>query len=324
MKPLALDLTRLLPGPLAGKILLELGFRVLRILPPQGDPLARLHPEAHAWLNAGKESETVDLKLEAGKARLKALVREAAVLLETNRPGVMERLGLGPKVLRKINPRLVYVRLAGFRDPARHAAPGHDLTYLAAAGLLPRVGEAWLLCEANTELLCEANTERPVQLADVTGAMWAALATLEGLRRGGGVCEVYLTEAAQVFAYPPLPFLDGSVLCYAIYPARDGQVALAALVASRSEHRAASRSEHREAHLWTRFCQAAGKEAWAGAAYTPAREENPLYRQACAFFREKSAREWEAWAAEHGLPLAAVRPYTPRGFGLPWAFAEEA
>ncbi|MER3455989.1 MAG: CoA transferase [candidate division GAL15 bacterium] len=292
MKPLALDLTRLLPGPLAGKILLELGFRVLRILPPQGDPLARLHPEAHAWLNAGKESETVDLKLEAGKARLKALVREAAVLLETNRPGVMERLGLGPKVLRKINPRLVYVRLAGFRDPARHAAPGHDLTYLAAAGLLPRVGEAW----------------RPVQLADVTGAMWAALATLEGLRRGGGVCEVYLTEAAQVFAYPPLPFLDGSVLCYAIYPARDGQVALAAL----------------EAHLWARFCQAAGKEAWAGAAYTPAREENPLYRQACAFFREKSAREWEAWAAEHGLPLAAVRPYTPRGFGLPWAFAEEA
>jgi len=237
MKPLALDLTRLLPGPLAGKILLELGFRVLsvfaprsnRILPPQGDPLARLHPEAHAWLNAGKESETVDLKLEAGKARLEALVKEAAVLLETNRPGVMERLGLGPKALRKINPRLVYVRLAGFRDPARHAAPGHDLTYLAAAGLLPRVGEAWLLCEANTELLCEANTEllceantellceanteRPVQLADVTGAMWAALATLEGLRRGGGFCEVYLAEAAQVFAYPPLPFLDGSVLC---------------------------------------------------------------------------------------------------------------
>ncbi|MER3537440.1 MAG: hypothetical protein C4301_08135, partial [Thermus sp.] len=116
--------------------------------------------------------------------------------------------------------------------------------------------------------------------------------------------------------------------------------ALAALVASRSEHRAASRSEHRaasrsehrEAHLWTRFCQAAGKEAWAGAAYTPARvalrskhrEENPLYRKACAFFREKSALEWEAWAAEHGLPLAAVRPYTPRGFGLPWAFAEGA
>ncbi len=292
MRPLALDLTRLLPGPLAGKILLELGFRVLRILPPQGDPLARLHPEAHAWLNAGKESETVDLKLEAGKARLEALIKEAAILLETNRPGVMERLGVGPGVLRKINPRLVYVRLAGFRDPARHAAPGHDLTYLAAAGLLPRVDGAW----------------KPVQLADVTGAMWAALAALEGLRRGGGFFEVYLAEAARVFAYPPLPFLDGSVLCYAIYPARDGQVALAAL----------------EAHLWTRFCQAAGKEAWAGAAYTPAREENPLYRQACAFFREKSALEWEAWAAEHGLPLAAVRPYTPRGFGLPWAFAEGA
>ena len=265
-----LDLTRLLPGPLAGKLLLEMGFPVLKVEPPGGDPLKALAPEAYRFLNEGKEVLVLDLKAEEGQKRLLEWVREAAILLESNRPGVMERLGLGPEVLLAANPRLVYLRLRGYPDTPD---PGHDLTYLAEAGLLGRF--PW----------------RAFQFADLAGAYALALAALKGLLLGGGVYEVALSEAVKSIAYPPIPFLDGSVLCYGVYRAREGEVALAAL----------------EPHLWARFCQKAGLPELVEAAFSPASPENPLYRTLCAFFAQRPARAWEAWAREEGLPLRAVR-----------------
>lgn len=99
-----LDLTRLLPGPLAGKLLGDLGFPVVKVEPPQGDPLRDWAPEAYRFLNGEKEVLTLDLKRGKDRERLLVLVREAAVLLESNRPGVMERMGLGPEVLLGVNP----------------------------------------------------------------------------------------------------------------------------------------------------------------------------------------------------------------------------
>ena len=265
-----LDLTRLLPGPLAGKLLADLGFPVLKVEPPGGDPLLALAPEAYRFLNGAKEVLTLDLKEAQGRGRLLALVQEAAILLESNRPGVMERLGLGPEVLLRANPRLVYARLRGY--PHR-ADPGHDLTYLAEAGLLSRF--PW----------------RAFQFADLAGAYALALTAMKGLWLGGGVFEVALSEAVRQVAYPPLPFLDGSVLCYGVYPAREGEVALAAL----------------EPHLWARFCQRASLPHLEGAAFTPARPENPAYRALLELWAQRTAREWEAWAEAEGVPLRAVR-----------------
>lgn len=284
--PLVLDFTRHLPGPLAARILADLGFPVRRLLPPQGDLVETVAPEVYAWLNGPKQVETLDLKSPAGTQRLLGLVREAGVLLESNRPGVMERLGVGPEVLRAANPRLVYVRIAGHRDSAFRETPGHDLSYLAAAGLLGRFQPAW----------------KTVQLADGAGAFWAALAALEGLRQGGGFYEVYLEEAARAFAYSPLPFLDGSRLCYAVYPARDGEVALAAL----------------EPHLWERFCRAVGREDWLNAGFTPAAAPNPVYQELRSLFASRNALDWDAWAQEKLVPLRAVRPYAPPGSLVPW------
>lgn len=289
MTPLVLDLTRLLPGPLAARILADLGFRVLRLLPPpklRGDLTETVAPEAYAWLNAAKASEIVDLKSPAGTQRLLTLARAASVLLETNLPGVMERLGVGPDVLRAANPRLAYVRLAGSRDPLYREAPGHDLGYLAAAGLLGCFAPAW----------------KHFQFADTAGAFWGALAALDGLRQGGGFYEVYLEEAARAVAYPPLPFLDGSRVCYTLYACRDGEVALTAL----------------EPHLWERFCRAAERADWLAAAFTAAGEESGVYRELCALFATRTALEWEAWAREKTVPLRAVRPYTPPQSLLPW------
>ncbi|GAA5334813.1 MULTISPECIES: CoA transferase [Thermus] len=265
-----LDLTRLLPGPLAGKLLLDLGFPVVKVEPPGGDPLRALAPEAYRFLNGGKEVRVLDLKAAEGREALLALAAEAAILLESNRPGAMERLGLGPEVLLKRNPRLVYARLRGYPEGED---PGHDLTYLAEAGLLGRF--PW----------------RAFQFADLAGAYALALAALKGLLLGGGVYEVALSEAVRAVAYPPIPFLDGSVLCYGVYPAQGGEVALAAL----------------EPHLWARFCEKAGLPELLGMAFSPATPENPAYRKLLDFFREKSPEAWEAWARAEGLPLRAVR-----------------
>ena len=138
-------------------------------------------------MNEGKEVLVLDLKAEEGRARLLGLVAEAAVFLESNRPGAMERLGLGPETLLAENPRLVYVRLRGYRDAPD---PGHDLTYLAEAGLLGRF--PW----------------RAFQFADLAGAYALALRE-EGLEVEGGfvvalrdgveVAEVPLEGAAEAF-----------------------------------------------------------------------------------------------------------------------------
>src|SRR5580765_2870261 len=98
MKPLAgisvVDLTRYLPGPFASRELMRLGVSVTRLLPPGGDPLRELAPAWHDALNAGKEGVEIDLKAEPERGR--ELCAAADVLLESFRPGVVERLGIGP------------------------------------------------------------------------------------------------------------------------------------------------------------------------------------------------------------------------------------
>ena len=286
MPPLVLDLSRLVPGPLAVQMLQRMGFRAMRISAPGGDMLQQVAPDIYQALQAGKESRTLDLKTSEGRQQLLQLVWEAEVLIESNLPETMERLGVGPEALRGVQPKLVYVRMAGFREEAWKQAPGHDLTYLAAAGLLGRLEPVW----------------RHIQLADLCGAFWTAMAALDGLRRGGGFYEVYLGEAAQTVALPSPPFLDGGACCYGIYAAGDGQVALAAL----------------EPHLWQRFCSAAARDNWALAAMSPAKGENPVYAEICKFFAGRSVQEWEQWAGENRIPLRAVKTEPQSLSGAPW------
>lgn len=277
---------RLLPGPLAGRMLADLGFDVLRLLPPAGDMTQALSPQLYDWLSSGKQTETLDLKTPDGVAYLKSLVSDAAVLLETNRPGVMERLGVGPDALRTINPKLTYVRIASYRDEVFHDAPGHDLTYLAAGGFLPRFGDGW----------------KHLQIADGAGAYWAVIAALDGLRKGGGFYEVYLSEAAGGLGYPTPVKLDGSIVCYGIYPTLDGQLALGLL----------------EPHLWQRFCTAVGREDWRASAFSPAIESNPVYVEIKKLLSERTAAEWEQTALTHGFPARKVQPYTAPASTVPW------
>lgn len=144
-----LDLTRVLPGPFASMMLADLGADVIKVEHPKGGDLERLGSpraasgEAYRFgmLNRNKRSIAIDLKSAEGKELIHDLSKTVDVVMEGFRPGVVTELGIGPDVLRAVNPRLVYVSISGYGQDGPYAdLPGHDLNYLALAGLLRYFG----------------------------------------------------------------------------------------------------------------------------------------------------------------------------------------
>jgi crotonobetainyl-CoA:carnitine CoA-transferase CaiB-like acyl-CoA transferase len=138
-----LDFSTLLPGPLAGLMLAAAGAKVWKIERPGGEDMRRMGPAQEggslAWrmLNTGKEILELDLKQPADRARLEPLLAEADILIEGFRPGVMDRLGLGPTLLAERFPRLICCSITGYGQTGPLAdRAGHDLNYLAESGIL--------------------------------------------------------------------------------------------------------------------------------------------------------------------------------------------
>ena len=148
-----IDLSQFLPGPFATPLLADMGAEVLKVEPPQGDPQRRFNPiSGQPWsgtgrspfydaVNTGKTVLAIDLKSEAGKEAFGTLVGAADVLLESYRPGVLERLGFGPRRLKDLNPSLVHCALSGYGQtgPNRLLA-GHDINYVASTGAFSASG----------------------------------------------------------------------------------------------------------------------------------------------------------------------------------------
>jgi alpha-methylacyl-CoA racemase len=214
------------PAPFAGMVLADLGAEVLRIDRPAGNDYPG--DPRHDLLNRGKRSAILDLKRPAGAAAVRALAARADVLLEGFRPGVAERLGVGPEECRAGNPRLVYGRMTGWGQSGPLAqTAGHDLTYLAVTGVLHAAGGrppanllgdygggGMLLAAGVLAALLRAQRIGQGQVVDaaiVDGA--SLLATqLYGLRHGG----LWGEE-------PGTNLLDGGAPFYAVYPAADGR-----------------------------------------------------------------------------------------------------
>jgi alpha-methylacyl-CoA racemase len=129
------------PGPFAAMMLADMGARVLRIEPPGGVTIGIPSEPRFDTMARGRPALRLDLKDDRQRAVARALVARADALLEGFRPGVAERLGLGPDVCMDLNPRLVYGRVTGWGQdgPLAHAA-GHDIDYIALAGVLAMVG----------------------------------------------------------------------------------------------------------------------------------------------------------------------------------------
>lgn len=137
------ELASLAPAPFGCMVLADLGADVLRVDRPGGPAAGRLAAPAGGPLQRGRRVTQLDLKSPEGVADLLRLVERADVLVEAYRPGVAERLGLGPEVCRARNPRLVYARMTGWgQDGPLAARAGHDIDYIAVAGALEPLGRA--------------------------------------------------------------------------------------------------------------------------------------------------------------------------------------
>ncbi|TMB89432.1 MAG: CoA transferase [Chloroflexi bacterium] len=180
-----LDLTRLLPGAFCTMLLADLGADVVKVEEPIGDymrwapPLVDGQSALFNALNRNKRSLTLNLKSEAGLELLLRLAERSAVLVEGNRPGVMERLGLGWDVLHARNPKLVMCSITGYGQDGPFASrAGHDINYVATSGALGLNGDR-----------DGPPVPLSVQLADVGGGglqpAVAILGALVGVERGG-------------------------------------------------------------------------------------------------------------------------------------------
>jgi crotonobetainyl-CoA:carnitine CoA-transferase CaiB-like acyl-CoA transferase len=308
VRPLAdvriLDLSRLIPGPFATLVLADLGARVDKVEDPgAGDYLRHLPPTvagagaAFQLLNRGKRSLVLDLKRAEGRAAFLRLVASYDVLLDPFRPGVLERLGLGHATLRAAHPKLIICALTGYGQTGERAdRAGHDLNYIARAGLLGFQGPA------------DAPPAVPaVQLADVSGGLWCVVAILAALaersRTGEGrVLDIAMTDGVAGFAPLALAaalagepaargddLLSGGIAAYGTYLSKDGEpITLAAL----------------EPKFWAAFTAAVGLDPDMSA-LVPGPHQAALKLRVAEIFRAKTRAEWEAFAVAHD---ACVEP----------------
>ena len=301
MRPLqdirVLDLTRLLPGPFATLVLADLGASVDKIEDAGGGDYLRHMPPAVAGesaafqiLNRGKRSAVLDLKKPEAKAALLRMARSYDVLFEQFRPGVLDRLGLGHDVLRRENPRLIVCALTGYGQSGELSQrAGHDLNYLARAGVLGAQGPVG------------APPQVPAtQLADISGGMWSVIAILAALRERdrtgtGCILDIAMTDGILAFASTAVASalagqavrrgdepLSGGIAAYQTYLSKDGQpMTLAAL----------------EPKFWLTFCAGVGLEP-SMEGIMPGPHQAEMKARVAAIFAEKTRAEWVAFAAE--------------------------
>jgi alpha-methylacyl-CoA racemase len=300
-----LDLSRLLPGPFASLVLADLGARVdkiedtgagdyLRAVPPLRGDVSSMF----LAINRNKRSACLDLKMESGRAAFLQVVAGYDVLLEQFRPGVLERLGLGHRLLLEKNPRLIVCALTGYgQDGPLSLRAGHDLNYLARAGVLGMNGPAG------------AAPQVPgFQLADIGGGLWCVAAILAALQRrhatgAGSVVDISMLESCMSFAFSGfgqlfgghMPqrgdgALTGGLALYSTYGTRDGRfVALAAL----------------EPKFWLAFCAAAGLEIDMSALF-PGPHQAAIKDKLRELFASRTRAEWEVFGRENDCCLEPV------------------
>ena len=240
-----LDLTRLLPGNYCCQLLSMLGAEVIKVEDPMGGDYMRAfgtqidgQGSTHWQVNRGKRSIILDLKSKDAQAVLKKLVSSVDVLVESFRPGVMERMGLGYEDLRLSNPSLIYASLTGFGSVGSlRSTAGHDLNYLAFTGFLERLGSG-----SGTETI----SIPPIPLADlIGGGLYPSLAVVAALmrhQRTGVGCRIDCALAEGVALMPNLVVSEilanaqvpgrsesdfsGGLPYYRVYPCADGAVSV--------------------------------------------------------------------------------------------------
>lgn len=289
-----LDLTRLLPGPYCTMLLADFGADVIKIEEPGiGDYARASHPKIdedsavfHS-LNRNKKSVCLNLKSQEGKDTFLKMVETADVVVESFRPGVMERLGLDYERLKKINPGLIYCAITGFGQTGPYSKqPGHDINYISIAGLLNLMGE---------------KNEKPIipatQIADIGGGSLPAVigitfAIIERTKSGlGQQVDISMMDGVISWLQTVLPdylltevppkrgelVLSGGYACYSTYETKDKRwLAVGAL----------------EPKFWEVFCRTIGKEEFIPLLEASLHEQHRLKYEIQQVIFDKTLSEW--------------------------------
>jgi alpha-methylacyl-CoA racemase len=305
-----LDLSRLLPGGFCSLLLADFGAQVLKVEDTgMGDYVRWSQPSYEGAepsagsalflaLNRNKRSIRVNLKAQRGKEVLRRLARRSDVLLESFRPGVLERLGVGYEALRAENPGLVYCAITGYgQDGPYRDRSGHDMNYLGLVGLLALTGER-----------DGPPVQSAGQIADVGGgALMAAFGILAALRERdrsgeGQLVDVSMADgalswlamvAARHFCDGSAPRrgeleLAGRLVCYRPYACADGWVTLGAL----------------EPKFWRNWCAGVGREDLIEKQFEAPGSE--AHAEVERVFLARTREQWRAFASEHDCCLEPV------------------
>jgi alpha-methylacyl-CoA racemase len=300
-----LDLSRLLPGPFLTMVLADMGADVVKVEDPKlGDYMRAFPPAKHGMsgrylaVNRGKRSMVLDLKVTSARDAFLRMVESADVVVESFRPGVMAKLGIGFETLAARNPKLILCSISGYGQtgPYTHRA-GHDLDYIALGGALAMTGPAG-----------GAPQMPGFQLADLAGgALWGATAILGALvgraRTGKGAhLDISMTEGALALMGAELGNMDcgakptrgmetlnGGLACYGVYRTKDDRyLAVGAL----------------EPKFWIALNTAIGRPPVAAELID---KDQPRIRNELArIFEHKTAAEWSVLLAPHDCCVEIV------------------
>ena len=296
-----LDLSRLLPGPFLTMILADQGADVVKIEDPRVGDYMRAMPPGKGGLsgrylavNRGKRSLALDLKEPAGRDALLRMAERADVVVESFRPGVMDRLGVGWAALSARNPKLVLCSISGYGQTGPYVErAGHDLNYIGLAGVLAMGAEA----------PGRAPAMPGVQIADLAGgALWGATAVLGALvgreRTGRGAhLDISMAEGALALLAAELGNLDcgarptrgseqlnGGLACYGVYRTGDGRyLSVGAL----------------EPKFWLSFNQAIGRAGTVAELVAPAAQQETIRAEIQAILETRSQAAWVEIMARH-------------------------
>lgn len=287
MKPLkgikVLDVTYYLPGPYAAMRLAKMGATVIKVEPPGGDPAKTMGDGiVHRANNEEKNIVEIDLKTPEGQLSMVELIKTTDVILESFRPGVMERLGFSYETMKKYKPDIVYCSLTGYGHKSPLAEFGsHDINYMALSGLL-------------SQFIDEKGNPVPPKntIADYVGALNVTEGILAALvhkyKTGeGSFVDVAIADALFSFqgthqAYidagiseQGIPEIDGTRIAYGIYKTKDQRhIALGAL----------------EPKFWDNFCIFANRPEWKSIAFN--KVGTAAHGEVCAFIETYTWDEW--------------------------------
>ncbi len=300
-----LDFSMYLPGPFASMRLADRGAEVISIEPVQGDPSRHMGIQREGTgvvflaVNRNKKSVALDLKSEEGREAVKELIQISDVLIESFRPGVMERLGLSYEQSKEWNPGLVYCSISGYGQDtvALNGFGSHDLNYMALTGMLAQLTTV------------EGKPAHPsIQFADYIGSFGACeeilasllhqketgegthidLALTDSLHSILGVHSLIHQETGREYG---INELNGGVVCYGIYETLDERfITLAAL----------------EQSFWRNFCTQAGKKEWISKQFSPAKDGSDVFEKMKSLFKSRTFREWSEFSKRVDCCMAPI------------------